>query len=99
MVTYATDLMPRKTVASEILENVSRLKERKGEYLVIYDFAGTRSIPRFYDNLSVILRELGGRLIQRSAAYTESSLCAEAIRQLAQRYGAKVQAIEVKRFW
>jgi len=81
----------RPSAAYEIIEQALKMGERRGTYIVVYDFKGSRSIPRFYDNLAEVLSALGGKLIQRSVVQTRSRRCATAVVALADRYGAKVE--------
>jgi hypothetical protein len=83
--------MARPSAACEIVEKMLKIKERRGVYIVAYDFKGSRSIPRFYNNLAEVLSKLGGKLVQRSVVQTRSFRCALAVATLADRYGAKVE--------
>jgi len=84
----------RPSAAYEIIENALKTEERRDIYVVAYDFKGSRSIPRFYDNLAEVLSKLGGKLIQRSVVQTRSRRCALAVMALADRYGAKVECFK-----
>jgi len=80
----------KQSAAQELIEQVSKLPEKGGLYLIVYDFKGSRSIPRFYDNLRELLTKLDGVMPQRSVVQTPSYRCARAVIALADRYGAKV---------
>lgn len=86
--------MPKQSFAYELIEHVRKMPEKRGSYLVVYDFKGSRSIPRFYDNLREVLSKLDGALLQRSVVHTPSYRCARAVMALADRYGAKVQGFK-----
>jgi len=81
----------RPSAACKIIKRALKMEEMRGEYIVVYDFKGSKSIPRFYDNLAEVLSTLGGKLIQRSVVKTRSRRCAFAVVALADRYGAKVE--------
>jgi len=86
--------LTKPSAAYEIIEQALKMEERRGMYVVVYDFKGSRSIPRFYDNLAEVLSTLGGKLIQRSVVQTRSRRCALAVVALAGRYGAKVEGFK-----
>jgi len=88
------DNVARPSAAYEIIEKALRTEERRDMYVVVYDFKGSRSVPRFYDNLAEVLSKLGGKLIQRSIVQTRSRRCALAVVALADRYGAKVKCFK-----
>jgi hypothetical protein len=87
--------MAKRSLAEDLIEHARKMQEKEGPYLVIYDFKGSRSIPRFYDNLRKVLKKLDGTLLQRSVVHTPSYRCARAVMALADRYGAKVQGFKV----
>ena len=87
--------MAKQSVAQELIKQVSKVPEKGGSYLIVYDFKGSKSIPRFYDNLREVLKKLDGALLQRSVVHTPSYRCACAVIALADRYGAKVQGFRV----
>ena len=87
--------MVKRSVAQELMEQVSKIPEKTGLYLVVYDFKGPRSIPRFYDNLREVLKKLDGTMLQRSVVHTPSYRCARAVMALADRYGARVQGFRI----
>jgi hypothetical protein len=84
----------RTSAAHEIVEKALKARERREMYIVAYDFKGSRSVPRFYNNLAIVLSKLGGKLIQRSVVQTRSLRCALAVNALADRYGAKVECFK-----
>ena len=87
--------MPKQSLAHELIEYARRMPEKRDRYLIVYDFEGSQSIPRFYDNLREVLSELDGALTQRSVVQTKSYRCAWAVMALADHYDAKVRGFKV----
>lgn len=80
----------RRTVASEVLEELGEEIIGEGCYLVFYDFQVKPSFY-FYKNLQIIQDTLGdGVRIQSSVMQCSKLKTARAIEKLAKRYEAKV---------
>ena len=86
--------MPKQSLAYKLIEHARKMPEKRGRYLIVYDFEGSQSIPRFYDNLREVLSKLDGTLLQRSVVHTPSYRCARAVMALADHYNAKVQGFK-----
>jgi len=83
----------RKRLAEKVLKSID-VKEKKGNYYVVYDFY-TGKIPKeFYIQLDY-LREEGYFILrmQRSLIYTSSKRCALALKEIVKHYGGEVKVI------
>jgi hypothetical protein len=79
-------IMGRRSLADKLLEPY--LEEEPGEdtWLILYDFHGTKTTTKFYDNPKRIQTQTEGKLIQYSAYMTNDQRAAKAIRDLVHHY-------------
>jgi len=89
--------MTRRSLAEILYEETKGTPEEDGEeWLLLYDFKGTKPGTKFYTNLTR-LSALKGKtaLIQYSALLTSSRRVALAAKNLAAHYGAKTTVFKV----
>ncbi len=85
--------MPRKRLVEKLRED---LKDEKGLFLVVYDFAlgsGTRIPTRFYRNL----KALDVVHLQKSVILCESKRDALTVARLVRHYGGEARIFSVKK--
>ncbi len=89
--------MTRRGLAEILYEEAEDRPEVEGqEWLLLYDFKGTKPGTKFYTNLTRLSAHKGKTaLIQYSALLTSSRRVALAARKLATHYGAKTTVFKV----
>lgn len=80
----------RKSHAKILLNELQDEEETDRTYLVTYDFIENKPHHRFWSNLSEIISQVEGEMIQYST-YIGEKKGAKAVRELASLYGADVR--------
>lgn len=91
--------MTRKSIAQKILEELESLQDEETPHILIYGFnpkEGKIHIA-FYDNVKRIFNALeDGLILQRGVIKCDRYKTAQALKMLAEHYGAKVLLFKVK---
>lgn len=85
--------MGRKSIANKIIEALPE-EEDDSRWVICYDFTTGSPIHRFYRNRNRIISRLGGIMVQYSV-FLGSKKSADAVTELARRYGAHVSRFRV----
>lgn len=91
--------MGRRSIAEKVCSEVQMHDKMSSKLkLVIYDFAGERIPPRFFDNLKRVFRIMrDGWMLQYSAVAAKCLPTAMAVAKIAKHYGyrsVRVYAVE-----
>jgi len=91
--------MGRRSIAEKVCSGIEKNDPRPRKLkLVIYDFAGERIPPKFFDNLKRVFRLMqDGWMLQYSAIIARHTPTVLAVAELARHYGCRsvrVYAVE-----
>ncbi len=86
--------MGRRSLAEELYEEAEDGEEKKGRWIVVYDFE-VKPNPRFWTNLHRLSAySPGSRLLQHSVYLSDSERVARATVMLARHYEASVEVFK-----